>query len=72
MHNIIITKQIKSHQKKDVFRTEEHSEFFVGEVIQAAADNGLMIESVIFSDGACVDIGTPDDLVKAVGKNILG
>jgi len=72
MHNIIITKQIKSDQKQDESRTEEHSEFFVGDVVQAAADNGLMIESVIFSDGAFLDIGTPDDLVKAVGKNILG
>ena len=50
---------------------EEHNEFFVGDVVQAAVDNSLLVESVIFSDGAFLDIGTPDDLVKAVGKNIL-
>ena len=72
MHKLIIANQIKSDQKQDGTRAEEHGEFFVGDVIQAAANNGLLIESVVFSDGAFLDIGTPDNLIKAVGKNTLG
>ena len=69
MHELIITAQRKNDQKQDGTSAEEHSEFFVGEVIQAAANDGLVIESVVFSDGAYLDIGTPDDLAKAVGKS---
>ena len=35
-------------------------------VIQAAIKSNIHVESVLFSDGFCLDIGTPDDLVKAV------
>ena len=66
MHELIITAQRKNDQKQDGTSVEEHSEFFIGDVIQAAANNGLVIESVVFSDGAYLDIGTPDDLAKAV------
>jgi glucose-1-phosphate thymidylyltransferase len=37
-------------------------EFHVGDVIQAAIDAGLRIDSVIFPQGRCVDIGAPDML----------
>ena len=37
----------------------------VGAVIQAAIRNGLRVEGVPFPDETYVDIGTPDDLVKA-------
>ena len=41
-------------------------ELFVGDVIQAAILNDFQVESVLFPDGTYIDIGTPDDLVKAV------
>ncbi|MCA1563789.1 MAG: NTP transferase domain-containing protein [Acidobacteria bacterium] len=41
-------------------------EVFVGEVIRAAIVAGLRVESVLFSDGASIDIGTPEDLSRAV------
>lgn len=41
-------------------------ELFVGDIIQAAILNDLQVEYVLFSDGTYIDIGTPDDLVKAV------
>jgi glucose-1-phosphate thymidylyltransferase len=43
---------------------------FVGDVIQAAINNNLKVEGVIFPDSSCLDIGTPEDLKKVV-KNIL-
>jgi glucose-1-phosphate thymidylyltransferase len=41
-------------------------ELTVGHVLQAALDNGLRVASVVFADEAFLDIGTPQDLVKAV------
>jgi hypothetical protein len=35
-------------------------------VIQAAIQRDMKIEAVRFSDGVCLDIGTPDALVQAV------
>ena len=42
------------------------NELFVGDVIQAAIRDTLNVESVIFQDGNFLDIGTPEDLMKAV------
>lgn len=44
----------------------EQRELFMSEVIQHAIDNDLQVEAVIFPDDSCLDIGTPEDLVKAV------
>jgi glucose-1-phosphate thymidylyltransferase len=41
-------------------------ELYVGHVIQAAIDDGLQVRAVRFDEGLYLDIGTPDDLVKAV------
>ena len=44
-------------------RTELH----LSEVLQHAIDEKLKVEGVIFSGDSCLDIGTHDDLTKAVG-----
>ena len=44
----------------------EQRELFVGDVIQAAIHDDLRVEAVFFPDGNYLDIGTPDDLVRAV------
>lgn len=38
----------------------------IGDVFQAAIDHGLRIEAEVFAEGACLDIGTPENLVRAV------
>lgn len=38
----------------------------IGNVIQAAISKGLKVEAEAFVDGSYLDIGTPDDLIKAV------
>lgn len=43
-------------------------ELHVGNIIQAAIDKGLYVESVIFPDSDYIDIGTPDNLKKAIQK----
>ncbi|AKD03913.1 sugar phosphate nucleotidyltransferase [Pontibacter korlensis] len=41
-------------------------ELSVGEVVQAAIHNGLLVQSFCFNNGSCLDIGTPEDLQKAI------
>ena len=48
------------------FQDEPKREMFVGDVIQAAIETGMRVDPVIFKDGSYVDIGTPEDLIKAV------
>jgi len=38
----------------------------IGNVIQTAIDKGLQVEAEAFTNGSYLDIGTPDDLIKAV------
>ena len=38
----------------------------IGDVIQLAIENGLSVQAEVFTDGAFLDIGTPEDLVRAV------
>jgi glucose-1-phosphate thymidylyltransferase len=37
----------------------------VGDVVQAALDEGLAVEAVVFEQGGYLDVGTPDDLAEA-------
>jgi len=46
-------------------------ELFIGDVIQAAIDDGLQVEGVIVSDEPYIDIGTGDDLRKALKRFII-
>lgn len=44
------------------------SELPIGDVIQAAIYNGMRVEAEVFPQGSYLDIGTPDDLVRAVAN----
>jgi len=48
----------------------KNKEVFLGDVIQAALNTDIKIENVIFEDAQYVDIGTPEDLAKAVHRGI--
>jgi glucose-1-phosphate thymidylyltransferase len=60
MHNYL------SDRTPDTIDPGRQKELFVGDVIQAAIMDGMRVESVLFPDGNCVDIGTPEDLMRAV------
>ena len=47
---------------------KKQRELPLGDVIQAAIDRGLRVEAEVFADGEYLDIGTPEDLVRAVRK----
>ena len=68
---------VSEHKKKYLDAYFEISkknkrELFVGDVFKAALADRLNIEAVLFKDGNCLDIGTPEDLAKAFGKSSLG
>jgi glucose-1-phosphate thymidylyltransferase len=60
MHDYISDQQRIFENNKDI------EELFVGDVIQAAIQNNMKVDTVIFKDGNALDIGTPEDLLKAV------
>jgi glucose-1-phosphate thymidylyltransferase len=45
---------------------EEYVETPIGDVIQAAVTAGLRVEAEIFRDGRYIDIGTPENLLRAI------
>ena len=44
------------------------SELSIGHVLQAALKSGLKVSSVLFERNCCLDVGTPEDLQKAILK----
>ena len=63
MHEYLLMHQKNCENAQSV---EEQKELFVGDVIHAAIQNNLQVESVLFKDGKWLDIGTPEDLIKAL------
>ena len=58
--------QLQARHQERYEKFPEPSELTVGHVLQAALQNGLRIQSVQFPERDYLDIGTPDNLVKAV------
>jgi glucose-1-phosphate thymidylyltransferase len=69
MHEYVLSLQEKYRMNKQG-APGERDELHVGDVIQAAIDNGMSVDSVLFQDGSCLDIGTPEDLMMALQTNI--
>ena len=46
-------------------------EVLINDVIQAAIDSGLKVEVEVFENGNFLDIGTPEDLVRAVRNGVM-
>jgi len=66
MHEYLSTIQEVKEQDNAENNASEQRELYVGDVIQAAIDNDLQVEGVLFPDNTCLDIGTPDDLFRAI------
>jgi glucose-1-phosphate thymidylyltransferase len=66
MHEHLAAIQNVQEQDDAGSSAREQRELFVGDVIQAAIHDNLRVEAVLFPDATYLDIGTPDDLVKAV------
>ena len=59
LHEYLLTLKAKSN-------LSQLPEVPIGDIIQAAIHKGFHVEAEAFSDGTYLDIGTPDDLVRAV------
>ena len=57
-------------RKKDQSYEQGQRELYLGNVIQAAIQEGERVENVLFHDGSYIDIGTPEDLTTAVQNPI--
>ncbi len=58
--------QYVSNRKENTVNLKHQKELFVGDVIHAAIRDHMHIESVLFQDGNYIDIGTPEDLMRAI------
>ncbi len=54
------------HKGKEQDNRPEQREVILGDVIKAAINNNLQVQGVLFPEDTCLDIGSPEDLVKAV------
>jgi glucose-1-phosphate thymidylyltransferase len=59
LHEYLLTLKAKSN-------LSQLPEIPIGDIIQAAIYKGFHVDAEAFSDGTYLDIGTPDDLVRAV------
>ena len=65
MHEYILANKNANTTNKGHSSDKKQRELFVGDVIQAANRSGMQTDSVLFTDGNYLDIGTPEDMVKA-------
>jgi glucose-1-phosphate thymidylyltransferase len=70
MHEYLANIEGVQTQNVDSNNHLQRGELYVGDVVQAAIDAGLRVETVIFPDGWYIDIGTPEDLVMAVHNGV--
>ena len=59
-------------ERKDSGAGAGKSEPYMGDVIQAALDEGMDVESVVFEEGSYVDVGTPGELASTVERLARG
>ena len=64
MHEYVADLQGLKKRDSAENNSSEQRELFVGDVIQAAIQNDMHIDTVVFPDGNCLDIGTPEDIIK--------
>ena len=65
-YEFVVNHLKRANSEKDMANRIGLQEIFLGDVIQAAIDNKLNLNSLIFTEGSFIDIGTPDDLARAV------
>lgn len=60
MHDFLLSRQ------KTCAEHANQKELYVGDIIHAAIQENVYTETVVFKDDSCLDIGSPEDLLKAV------
>ncbi|MEW5961030.1 MAG: sugar phosphate nucleotidyltransferase [Chloroflexota bacterium] len=71
LHEYLAKLQTEIFKHKTRKKAAKPDELFVGDIIRAAIQTGLRIETALFAEGHYLDIGTPEDLVNAVRRGIV-
>jgi glucose-1-phosphate thymidylyltransferase len=66
LHHFVASDEARQYQREGGCRIDPQGDLPVGAVIQAAIRKGIRVDGVTFPTGTYLDIGTPDDLVKAM------
>ena len=64
IHEYVTASRKKTIDKRSGASIME-KELFIGDVIQSAIEHNMQIDSVVFTRGNYIDIGTPEDIAKA-------
>ena len=71
MHEYILNEKITIDLESNASAlSNKAKELFLGEVIQAAIQDDMNVSSVTFAKGKCLDIGSSEDMIKAIQMTI--
>jgi glucose-1-phosphate thymidylyltransferase len=73
LHQVVTTRQrqlIGEHPPQSLKEMPDYTELPIGDVIQQAIDAGLRVEAVPFPQGSYLDIGTPENLKRAIAASL--
>ena len=71
LHGFVAEHKKRFSANSSIKFREDKQELFLGEVFQNAIEDNVNVCAVEFADGNCFDIGTPEDLAKAMQSNFL-
>jgi len=66
MHEYLVNQKDIEKQNNAKRNAPKQKELYLGDVFQAAVYNEMNIDTVLFREGSCLDIGTPEDMIRAV------
>lgn len=68
LHEFVISIEANIQQNQVNNNPTKRRELPIGDVIQAAIDTGIKVQAEVLTDGKYLDIGTSEDLVRAVRR----
>jgi len=66
MHDYVISHSEVYKHNNHLENKKKSYELHVADVIKSAIGDNMRVDSVIFKEGSSIDIGTPEDMVKAI------
>jgi glucose-1-phosphate thymidylyltransferase len=66
LHDFVLSDEARQYQREGGCQIDPQGDLPVGAVIQAAIRKGVRVGGVTFPTGTYLDVGTPDDLVRAM------
>ncbi len=70
MHQYLADIQKRKEQNSNEYKKKKR-ELYIGDIIQAAIQDDMKVDGVLFKDGNCLDIGTPEDMIRATKINLF-